>query len=160
MNPRIGFALGLLWRRTPGGSVDRYLKINEPPYIRRVKFPTWSWTSFRGEVFHELCSKGSVLEACLRGDDQASNKSYVNIRFWIYADGKVLSLEEAMKQNLTILPEDSPLLLVEGDVVRLRRAGRDLYGVWECEHLHLVFTAVFDLDQLWEADSSQDRELC
>ncbi len=41
MDPHIGFALGLLWIKTPNWTISRHLESSkERPRIRRVSFPT------------------------------------------------------------------------------------------------------------------------
>ena len=53
-----------------------------------------------------------------------------------------------MQQRSKIISEDSPLLLVQGELVRLTLTnGKRLCHVCECSHLSLGFEAVFDLDQ-------------
>jgi hypothetical protein len=161
MDPHTGLALGLLWTRTPSWAIPTHLLSNkEPPRIRRVNFPTWSWTSVTSEIFNEGYGSQSVFGAYLAGDDRVSNQSDAYIRFWIHAGGKQIPLDEVtQQQHSTILPEDSPFLLVQGDLVRLTLTnGKQPYRVWGCEHLSLKFWAVFDLDQDVAADLPQDGD--
>ncbi|PVH88634.1 HET-domain-containing protein [Cadophora sp. DSE1049] len=162
MDPHTGLALGLLWTRTPSWAISRHLvSRKEPPRIRRVNFPTWSWTSITSEIFNEGYGSQSVYGAYLEADDRVSNRSDAYIRFWIYVGGKQVPLDEVMQQqqHSTILPEDSPFLLVQGDLVRLTLTnGKQPYRVWGCEHLSLEFWAVFDLDRDIAADSPQDGD--
>jgi hypothetical protein len=78
----------------------------------------------------------------------------------MYAGGKPMPLHEVMQQqHSTVLPEDSPLLLAQGDLIRLTLTnGKHQYRVWGCEHLSLEFRAVFDLDEDIAADSPQDGD--
>jgi hypothetical protein len=121
MDPHTGFALGFLWTRTPSWAVRPHLRsANALPRIRRVNFPTWSWASVTGEIFNEVYGGKSVFEAYLGADDYVSKQSDAYIKFWMYAEGKPIPLQEVMQQQRSnILSEDSSSLLVEGDLVRL-----------------------------------------
>lgn len=163
MNPHTGLALGLLWTRTPSWAIPKHLVSNKKRLrIRRVNFPTWSWTSATGEIFNEGYGSQSVFSAYLAADDRVSNQSDAYIQFWIYIGGKQIALDKAMQQqqqHSTILPEESHFLLVEGDLVRLTLTnGKQPYRVWGCAHLSLEFWATFDLDQDMAADSHQDGD--
>jgi len=161
MDPHTGFALGFLWTRTPSWAIRPHLRFaNALPRIRRVNFPTWSWTSVTGEIFNEGYGGQSAFGAYLGADDYVSKQSDAYIKFWIYVKGEPIPLQEVMQQQRSnILPEDSPSLLVEGDLVRLTLTnGKQPYRVWGCAHLGLEFWAVFDLDQDIAADSPQNRD--
>jgi hypothetical protein len=120
MDPHIGFALGLLWCRRPTWAKSRHLQsLGEQPRTRRVNFPTWSWTSVTGEIFNEGYGEQSVFGKYLRADNQVSSQSDAYIRFSMYAEGKLIPLHEAMQRYSVVLPEESPILVVEGDLVRL-----------------------------------------
>jgi hypothetical protein len=82
MDPHTGLALGLLWTRTPRWVIPRYLVSDEePPRIRRVNFPTWSWASVTSEIFNKGYGVQSVFGAYLAADDRVSNQSDAYIRF-------------------------------------------------------------------------------
>jgi hypothetical protein len=157
MDPHIGFALGFLWTRRPTWSISRHLKpLREQPRTRRANFPTWSWTSVTGEIFNEGYEEQSVFGKYLEADSQVSIQSDAYIRFSIYAEGELIPLHEAMQRYSVVLPEDSPILVVEGDVVRLTLLnGTHSYRVWGCEQLSLRFWAAYDLDEDTATGSSQ-----
>jgi hypothetical protein len=156
MDVHTGLALGLLWTRKPDWAIPRHLESSkERPRTRRLNFPTWSWTSITGEIYNDAYGGDSVFGAYLDADDRVSLQSDAYIRFWIHAGGKQVPLHEVMQHQLsTVLPEDSPFLLVEGDLVRLTLSnGNQPYRVWGSEQLSHAFWATFDLDQDMAADS-------
>lgn len=160
MDPHIGFALGLLWIKTPNWTISRHLESSkERPRIRRVSFPTKSW-SVTGEIFNGGYGEQSLFGAYLSADDRVSVQSDAYVCFWVNAGEKQLPLHEVMQQqHSVVLPDGSPFLLVEGDLVRFTLTnGKQPYRVWGCEHLSLEFWAVFDLDQDKAADSPQFGE--
>lgn len=55
----------------------------------------------------------------LRADNQVSSQSDAYIRFSMYAEGELIPLHEAMQRYSVVLPEESPILVVKGDLVRL-----------------------------------------
>lgn len=149
MNPHTGLALGLLWSRRPAWTITSPLKSAEKSAcIRRQNFPTWSWTSVTGEVFNDGCGKDSMFETYLKADNHVSIQNDAYIHFQTYAGGKLLPLDKVLQQQQSyILPEESPFLLVEGDVVRITQTEiKGRYQVQGCEHLRLEFHALFDLD--------------
>jgi hypothetical protein len=74
----------------------------------------------------------------------------------MYAEDELIPLHEAMQRYSVVLPEDSPILVVEGDVVRLTLVdGKQPYRVWGCEQLSLGFSAAYDLDEDTATGSSQ-----
>jgi hypothetical protein len=75
----------------------------------------------------------------------------------MYAEGELIPLHEAMQRYSVVLPEESPILVVEGDLVRLTLVnGKHPYRVWGCEELSLRFWVAYDLDEAEATVSSQD----
>jgi hypothetical protein len=161
MDPHTGFALGLLWTRRPEWSKHRHLKFSkEQPRTRRANFPTWSWTSVKGEIFHDGYGEKSVFGKYLKADHHVSNQSDAYIRFSMYAEGELIPLHEAMQRYSVALPEDSPILVVEGDIVQVTRIdGKQSYRVCGLEQHSLEFWADYDLDQDLTGVASQDANL-
>ena len=148
MDPHTGFALGLLWSKRPEWTHSPYLKPAERrARIRRDNFPTWSWTSVTGEIHNESYGKQSLFGAYLGADNDVSIQNDAYIHFQIYAENRPMPLHQVLQQQHShVLPEESPFLLVQGDVVRYTLTdGKQPYRVQGCEHL-LEFWAVFDLD--------------
>ena len=160
MDSNTGLALGLLWTRRPEWSRPRHLQPSEEqPRVRRAGFPTWSWASVTGETFNEGYGEESVFGKYLKADNHVSNQNDAHIRFSMYVEGKLLSLHDAIQQYTTVVPEDSPQLVVEGDLVRLTLVdGGRPYRIQGCEHLALEFGAAYDLDEDTSTDLSPVEE--
>ncbi|KAH8593711.1 heterokaryon incompatibility protein-domain-containing protein [Bisporella sp. PMI_857] len=165
MDPYTGFALGLLWTRIPWWDRPIHLaSTKEPPRLRRVDFPTWSWTSVTGTIFNEQHGEKSLLARYLAADHSVSGQNDAHLRIWVHIGSKPVPLHDVMKQYPPILPEDSPRLLVQGDIIQVKptpgkKSGRgQAYRVVGDEHSSLVFWANFDLDQDIAADATQDEE--
>lgn len=149
MDPHTGFALGLLWTRRPEWAIASHLKSAEKSaWIRRKNFPTWSWTSVTGEIFNDGCGKQSLFGAYLQADNHVSIQNDAYTHFQIYVGNKQMPLDKVLHQQQSyVLPEESPFLLVQGDVVRITLTnGKQSYKIQGCEHLPLEFWAAFDLD--------------
>ena len=158
MDPHTGFALGLLWTRRPNWADPSHLKSAERrARIRRVNFPTWSWTSVTGEIYNEGYGTQSLFGAYLKGDNDVSIQNDAYIHFHMYVGNKPMPLHQVLRQqNSRILPEESPFLLVQGDIVQFTLTnGKQPYRVQGCEHLPLEFWAAFDLDHDTGADVTQ-----
>ncbi|KAK4159551.1 heterokaryon incompatibility protein-domain-containing protein [Cladorrhinum sp. PSN259] len=150
MDGNIGFALGLLWRRRPNWAFERHL-VEEGSSrlpIRRIGFPTWSWTSVIGDLFNDGYGGQSFFGAYLEGLTKEPPLSAANLRFWVMLKGNYLSLNDAISHcGERLLPEGtgSERLLVEGDLVRLRRTSTGAYRVHDCEGLDLTLFAELDI---------------
>ena len=157
MDSHTGFALGLLWATRPDWTHSSYLKpVERRARVRRVNFPTWSWTSVTGEIHNAAYGKQSLFGAYLRADKDVliQNDAYIHFQMWV--GNKPVPLHQLLRQqNSHVLPEESPFLLVQGDIVRFTlQNGKQPYRVEGCEHL-LEFWAVFDLDHDTGADLTQ-----
>jgi len=123
LNAHTGFALGLLWR-AEGWSRSVHLKaaVKEAPRARRPGFPTWSWTSVTGAISHEWAPYQSSFAAYLAARPNASRQNDARVFFSLKLAGEWVPLDQVMQQqhNSNMLPEESPLLLVEGDVIRVQ----------------------------------------
>lgn len=135
MDPCVGLALGLLWVKRPSFAVSRHVQPTRVvPYTRRPGFPTWSWTSIVGEIYNEVYEgPQSIFGGYLMVSTEisATNKAY--LRFWLHVEGQPTPLQEVIQRSTSnVLIDQSPDLLVEGDIVRVRRSagpeGYRLYG--------------------------------
>lgn len=150
LDPHTGFALGLLWR-TEGWSRSVHLKaaVADVPRARRLGFPTWSWTSVTGAISHELAAGESSFEAYLAARTNFSRQNDAHVFFSLKLAGEWVPLDQVMQQQRAsnILPEESPLLLVEGDVIRVqltkpenkKRNKVAPYRIYGCDDLDLRF---------------------
>ena len=140
----VSMALGLMWTTKPQWSIPAHRPASNsqdsqegsdrnfaPKYIRRPGFPTWSWTSLIGEIYPLRSVPSSILEAYQSAhrnpDFKFRNNGRVDqCRFWLPSPDKedeVIALAEVVKQrttNLSLLPELSPELTVEGDLVKVK----------------------------------------
>jgi hypothetical protein len=153
MDANIGFALGLLWRRRPSWSVEPHLVRGSSLSLatRRVDFPTWSWASVTGEIFNDGYGEQSIFGSYLNGLTKESGLSDANLRFWLMVGGNYLPLNDVVSNyRYRLIPEgkDSQQLLVEGDIVRLRRTPHGAHRVYDCEHLDLTLFMSLDLEHL------------
>jgi hypothetical protein len=99
---------------------------------RRVGFPTWSWTSLTGEIFNDDCVPESVFGAYLMGLTKESSASEADIFFSLRLGGRHIPINEVLStQGMKIIPEeeDSHKLLVEGNIIRLKRTLGDSHQV-------------------------------
>jgi len=159
MDAHTGFSLGLLWTRKPKRATSNHLKSpKDPPRVRRIGFPSWSWMSVTGEIFNEngpgssansvRSKETSVFDKYLAGDESVSKMSGAFIRFHVQTDGQWEPLHDAIQKQCTnTLREESPNLLVEGDLVRVVRSpSTDRYRISGHSDLAIEFSAAFDLD--------------
>ena len=166
MDPHAGFALGLLWSRTPSWAILPHLKTRDDrARIRRANFPTWSWTSVMGEIFNGGYEASSLFGAYTKADRRVPIQSDAYIHFQMCLGGQPISLHEALlQQPSNILPEEAPSLLVHGDVIQFTHTNKEdiwgyqLYRVWGCEHSSLELSSLMDLDQDTTFNSTQARD--
>jgi hypothetical protein len=123
MDPCVGLALGLLWVKRPTFAVSRHVQPTRVvPYTRRPGFPTWSWTSIVGEIYNVVYeNRQSILGDYLGASTEISATNEAYLRFWLPFEGQPTPLQEVIQRtSLNVLSEQSPDLLVEGDILRVR----------------------------------------
>lgn len=119
-DPCVGFAMGLLWQRRAQSDPSVI------PGHRRPGFPTWSWTSVYSPVFQDdRYIPGTSLYEDFLSQYPPRNRDYR--REWkpsftveIPPDETTLAALLAQTSG-NILPERTVSLIIEGDIVRLRR---------------------------------------
>lgn len=140
----VSMALGLMWTTKPQWSIPAHTPASNsqdsqdssdgnlaPKYSRRAGFPTWSWTSLIGEIYPLRSVPSSILEAYQSANHNIDFKYRKNgkidqCRFWLPSpenEGEVIALPELVgrhTENLSLLPEISPELTVEGDLVKVK----------------------------------------
>jgi hypothetical protein len=129
LDPDIGLALGLMWRKRSKRSLFRskFRKHEEQYYTRRIggQFPTWSWASVKGEICHETTpynTANSTVWAYLHGDKAFGSLTAFSPKFSLVSTtGEVRSLHSILANTMSsIIPEISSSLYVDGEVVRVR----------------------------------------
>ena len=162
MDPHTGFALGLLWTRIPHWAIQRHLIFHKDrPRIRRANFPTWSWTGLIGAISNDGYGGQSLFTAYHEDDSRSSIQSDVYIQFEMYLGGKPIPLHEVLRQQPSnVLSEESPYLLVHGDVVHLTRISNFCeYCVWDRGRLSdTTFHAEYDLNEDTTLNSAQAQD--
>ena len=128
INPNVGFALGLLWTPRPScQGASPLITRQNLSRSRRPGFPTWSWTSLHADIYQDLFGEQSQYGRYLTGSTVCFPENEANVQFWCFADGHPLSLRDAIPMSDSpILPEYSRKLLVEGDIIRVRRNSKGL----------------------------------
>lgn len=157
LDPHTGLALGMLWSRTDGWAQSVHLHAAKTPRLRRPGFPTWSWTSVIGEISHQQWPDHTALGSYNNAQNGHPVENHARIIFSMKVEGEWVPLDQAIKQHARhILPEDSPVLLVEGDVIQVQLTRTDRkrnrvrpYRVYGCEDLNVLFweSLDFDLDE-------------
>lgn len=139
INPNVGLALGFLWMRRPRWSKSRHLRSAQRKQIsRRPGFPTWSWTSLVAEIFQDNHGPQSKYGQYINGITVNFPQNEARLQFWLSIQGVgMLRAEDVNTDNVKILAEDSPQLLVEGDFINLTYRYRGpqhrwylLFGRW------------------------------
>jgi hypothetical protein len=149
MNPCLGFALGLLWAKKPVSSKSRHLlHMTGAPWIRRLDFPTWSWASIIGEIHNEQHAIGSVYSGYHQGPLNYSAQNDAHLQFWQFSQGQQVPLREIIQQlRSNAVPEESPYLVVEGDLLRVKvNPARRNFCYCEQNDKKLEFGGRADLD--------------
>ena len=125
INPNTGFALGLLW--------------TSPPSLlgtRRHDFPTWSWASVIAVISQQTSDQHSEYARFLDGDIAADiPQNEAQTEFSLPNGGQHRSLQDVIStQTSNILPENGPLLIVEGTFIpcRVRTWGTQHKLYWVC----------------------------
>lgn len=139
IDPNVGLALGFLWMRRPRWSKSRHLRSAQRKQIsRRPGFPTWSWTSLVAEIFQNNYWLQSKYGQYINGHTVNFPQNEARLQFWLSIQGVgMLRAEDVNTDNVKILAEDSPQLLVEGDFINLTYRCRGpqhrsylLFGRW------------------------------
>jgi hypothetical protein len=149
MDPHTGFALGLLWVRRPSWSVPAHVPSTTGTlYSRRHGFPNWSWTSVVGEIFNEGYGEQSNFGAHLLASKEITPRNDTHIRFWPFSKGQPVPLAELLEQrSADTLSEDSPCLLVERNLVKVRWDYKtQCYDFCGQEDLPYNIPVAFDVD--------------
>lgn len=150
INPNVGFSLGLLWTKRPSWEGKSHVRNRRRLYSCRCSgFPTWSWTSLHADIRQDMFGTQSKYGQYLHGTTVCFPENEANIQFWCLVDGHPLSLRDFITMNDSpILPEDSRELLIEGEIIRLRRNSTgacNLFDAW----------TYFEQDLFAEKDVSQ-----
>lgn len=155
LDPCFGLALGLLWMRRPESSLPRHISSPRSAYQRRPgHFPTWSWTSVIGEISQEGFGKPdfifrySVNANGVWRSDTVEYEDHAKPRFWLLFDGNPVTLWELIDgHHSNVLPEDSPYLQVEGDLIEVEwdKSAR-VYRVIGFDLPEDIFEPQLDLD--------------
>ena len=165
MNANSGMALGLLWTRRPLYAKESHLEsLDDRPLIRRLGFPTWSWTSVTGEISNQgSISRKCSLRAFFSGNGQIAINNDANLQFSTLSSNRWIPLNDFLPPHQSCTPEDPRLLGIQGDLVRVAltennsRNWKSSYHVWGCDNLSFEFDVEFDWD--WETAATKMQAL-
>lgn len=165
MDPHTGLAVGLLRKKRPDQTIASHLKSLRNLLEDLHRFAERTFQLGVGRVSQDKYSMMDTENSLHSYTTYLCANNHVSIQndtYQIFAENKQISrdqvLQQQQQQQSYPLPEESPCLLFQGDVVRFTQInGKQPYRVQGREHLPLGFWAEFDLDPDMAADSTQAR---
>ncbi len=160
VDANIGLALGLLWMRRPQWTISSHIQTAwRRRSSRRPGFPTWSWASLVADIYQDNYGPQSKYGQYVSGRAVDFPQNEARVQFWLSfrGVGKVRA-DQIDTDNVTTFAEDSRQLLVEGDLVQLAYRYRGPQHRWYllCGRWIYFQPDVFDEDQTWPGESSED----
>lgn len=140
LDPRVCFTMGLLWARRSLATFEAHMPSNHTgSYARRPGFPTWSWAGVVGEIFQFATNEPCTYRAFFRSEPENESSELIPA-FKVSTKDSGLELRDAIKCATTdMLPELSPALLIEGDLVRVRRESNQSVKAGKVGHIRFRF---------------------
>ena len=139
IDPYLAFAMGLLWMRRPRISIDSHVidSVGQTG-SRRPGFPTWSWASVTAEIYQDPNYGRSFYKKFLSPDypDLPDHQMEgIAPRFRVELPGSGTSLAQAVERSTTdLLPETSTSIIIEGEIVKVKRSSMVSSGFFLCGH--------------------------
>lgn len=124
LDPNIGFSMGLLWGRNPRLATNQLKHSTSETvsvYSRRNGFPSWSWKSVSGGIWHDSHGPETSFVDFLNGSQEVQLNVSPSAKYFIQsAKGHFEPIETIIRRSgSSMISELYTEIQVEGDIVQV-----------------------------------------